>query len=285
MTTSVQSLLVALLVVTGCTSMSADSRGAAQLAGLEKLHHVIVIYQENWSFDSLYGKFPGADGLANAGERIRQVKQDGRPYTTLPQPLDTSKQPPVPDPRFPANLPVAPYDAARYVPADQKTGDIEGISWAWYSEGWNDAVAGRPDALFQFHHQPFNYFAPYAEGTATRVEHLKDIEDLFAALRTGNVPAVAFVKPIGAHNEHPGYADLLRGQQYVATLVKAVQDSAVWKNSVIIITYDEGGDAGTMFRHREAIAGAPASAFRRSSSRPTPNAASSITRPMRPFQS
>src|SRR5207244_264429 len=56
---------------------------------------------------------------------------------------------------------------------------------------------------------------------------------------TGNVPAVAFVKPIGAHNEHPGYADLLRGQQYVATLVKAVQDSAVWKNSVII-TYDEG---------------------------------------------
>jgi len=239
MTTSVQSLLVALLVVTGCTSMSADSRGAAQLAGLEKLHHVIVIYQENWSFDSLYGRFPGADGLANAGERIRQVKQDGRPYTTLPQPLDTSKQPPVPDPRFPANLPVAPYDAARYVPADQKTGDIEGISWAWYSEGWNDAVAGRPDALFQFHHQPFNYLAPYAEGTATRVEHLKDIEDLFAALRTGNVPAVAFVKPIGAHNEHPGYADLLRGQQYVATLVKAVQDSAVWKNSVII-TYDEG---------------------------------------------
>src|SRR2546426_10868789 len=128
MTTSVQSLLVALLVVTGCTSMSADSRGAAQLAGLEKLHHVIVIYQENWSFDSLYGKFPGADGLANAGERIRQVKQDGRPYTTLPQPLDTSKQPPVPDPRFPANLPVAPYDAARYVPADQKTGDIVNLA-------------------------------------------------------------------------------------------------------------------------------------------------------------
>jgi acid phosphatase len=117
----------------------------------------------------------------------------------------------------------------------------KGISWAWYSEGWNDAVAGRPDPLFQFHHQPFNYFAPYAEGTAARAEHLKDIEDFFAALRTGNLPTMAFVKPIGAHNEHPGYADLLRGQQYVATLVKAVQDSAVWRNSAIIITYDEGG--------------------------------------------
>ena len=70
---------------------------------------------------------------------------------------------------------------------------------------------------------------------------MKDIADFFAALRTGNLPAVAFVKPIGAHNEHPGYADLLTGQQYVATLVKAVQDSAVWQNSAIIITYDEGG--------------------------------------------
>jgi phospholipase C len=53
--------------------------------------------------------------------------------------------------------------------------------------------------------------------------------------------AVAFVKPIGAYNEHMGYTDLLRGQQYVADLVKAVQGSAVWKDSVIIITYDEAG--------------------------------------------
>ena len=117
----------------------------------------------------------------------------------------------------------------------------KGISWAWYSGGWNDAVAGHPDALFQFHHQPFNYFAPYAEGTAARAEHLKDIEEFLAALRTGNLPAVAFVKPIGAYNEHMGYTDLLRGQQYVADLVKAVQGSAVWKDSVIIITYDEAG--------------------------------------------
>src|SRR5207244_9543298 len=70
----------------------------------------------------------------------------------------------------------------------------KGISWAWYSEGWNDAVAGRPDALFQFHHQPFNYFARYADGMAARAEHLKDIEDFFAALRDNNLPAVAFVK-------------------------------------------------------------------------------------------
>src|SRR5439155_24039000 len=112
-----------LMLATSCTSMPGDSQRAGS-PGLEKIQHVIVIYQENWSFDGLYGKFPGADGIANAGERIRQMKKDGTPYTTLPQPLDTSKNPPIPDLRFPADLPVAPYDAAQYVPADQKTGDI-----------------------------------------------------------------------------------------------------------------------------------------------------------------
>jgi len=70
-TRKTQAIAVAALL---CFLFSAG-RVAAQSAGLEKIQHVIVIYQENWSFDGLYGKFPGADGLANAGERIRQMKK------------------------------------------------------------------------------------------------------------------------------------------------------------------------------------------------------------------
>src|SRR5260370_4811966 len=81
----------------------------------------------------------------------------------------------------------------------------KGISWAWYSGGWNDAVAGHPDPLFQFHHPPFNYFAPYAKRASVRAEHLKDIDDLLAVLRTVNPPAVAFVQPICAYHDHTGY--------------------------------------------------------------------------------
>ena len=33
---------------------------------LNNIEHIIVIYQENWSFDALYGNFPGANGVANA---------------------------------------------------------------------------------------------------------------------------------------------------------------------------------------------------------------------------
>jgi len=31
---------------------------------VKELKHIIIIYQENWSFDSLYGQFPGANGYA-----------------------------------------------------------------------------------------------------------------------------------------------------------------------------------------------------------------------------
>src|SRR5258708_20011930 len=36
------------------------------VAALHSIRHIVVIYQENWSLDSLYGLFPGANGLANA---------------------------------------------------------------------------------------------------------------------------------------------------------------------------------------------------------------------------
>ncbi len=61
------------------------------------------------------------------------------------------------------------------------------------------------------------------------------------ALGNDSLPAVSFVKPLGANNEHPGYADLVQGQEYVKHLVEAVQGSKYWQDTAIIITYDENG--------------------------------------------
>lgn len=33
---------------------------------MNSIDHIIVVYQENWTFDGLYGSFPGANGIANA---------------------------------------------------------------------------------------------------------------------------------------------------------------------------------------------------------------------------
>lgn len=117
----------------------------------------------------------------------------------------------------------------------------KGVSWAWYSGGWNAAETGKPAEHFQFHHQPFAYYQRYAPGTEERRQHLKDASDFEAGIARGELPAVSFYKPIGALNEHPGYADLLSGERHVAELIDKLEHSALWKDTVIVVTYDEYG--------------------------------------------
>jgi len=147
---------------------------------------------------------------------------------------------------FSVNTPHPTVPAAQLVPNQTfaTIGDRlseKHISWAWYSGGWNDALAGHAGPLFQFHHQPFIYFANYADGTAAKAEHLKDEQDFLAALATGRLPAVSFVKPYGLDNEHPGYTDIITGEQHVQGLIDAVRASPHWNHTAIVITYDENG--------------------------------------------
>ena len=77
--------------------------------------------------------------------------------------------------------------------------------------------------------------------TTGPMAHLQDEQQFFQDVASEKLPPVSFIKPIGANNEHPGYANLVNGQQHVADLVAAVQQSNLWKDCVIIITYDENG--------------------------------------------
>ena len=349
--------------------------------GLEKINHVIVIYLENRSFDNLYGLFPGAEGIANAGPTSTQVDKDGKPYDKLPPVLNTNMKPVGIDTRFPQALDNKPYRADAYVKLEQITGDAwhryyqeqlqidggkmdkyvawsdagslvmgyydgspspvwqlakdytlmdhfhhagfggsffnhiymicgcapkfpnapadmiakldadgslvkdgavtpdgyavntlfaaggpypagyptarlvppqtdatigdrldeKGIDWAWYSGGWDDAVAGKPGPLFQFHHQPFAYFANYAVGTPGAKAHLKDEQDFIEGITKGELPPVVFFKPSGEDNEHPGYSSILAGEYHTNLLIDLIKRSPLWKDSAIIITYDENG--------------------------------------------
>ena len=122
------------------------------------------------------------------------------------------------------------------------------LDWAWYAEGWNEIIAGAtlneagtdPSTLFQYNHQPFVYFAAYAEGTPGRA-HLKDETDFVAAAKSGSLPAVAFIKPDGIDNEHPNYADVIHGDTHALDLIDAVRNGPNWQDTVIVVTYDEGG--------------------------------------------
>lgn len=115
------------------------------------------------------------------------------------------------------------------------------VSWAWYADGWNDAVAGRKNEdNFQYHHQPFVFYANFAPDSPARAEHLRDKSQLFTDLK-GNFPQVAFFKPAGRKNQHPGYATMAEADQELNEIVEAIRGSAIWPNTAIVITYDENG--------------------------------------------
>jgi phospholipase C len=115
------------------------------------------------------------------------------------------------------------------------------ISWAWYSGGWDSALAGKPDPTFQFHHQPFIYFANFADGTKAKADHLKDETAFITAAKNGTLPSVSFVKPLGINNEHPGYSDVEGGENHTVELVNDILNGPNGDDAVIIITYDENG--------------------------------------------
>jgi phospholipase C len=145
------------------------------------------------------------------------------------------------------------------------------VSWAWYAGGWsnadgdvgapgwtngngptcadpdsspNPAFPYCPNKVFQYHHQPFNYYANYAPGTPGRA-HLQD-EVAFQQLaqasgKSCQLDQVSFVKPIGLENEHPGYTSEIRGSDHLVDLLKLIEGSACAKNTMVVVTYDEFG--------------------------------------------
>lgn len=115
------------------------------------------------------------------------------------------------------------------------------ISWAWYAGGWNAALAGNAHPSFQFHHQPFVYFSAFQDDSNAKTQHLKDENDFLADLEKGTLPAVAFYKPLGEFNLHPGYANVASGDAHIRDLLQKIEQSPQWKNTVVIVTFDENG--------------------------------------------
>jgi acid phosphatase len=350
------------------------------LSDLKKIKHVIVIFQENWSFDGLYGNFPGANGLSNAKlENFKQVDLIGQPYSSLLVCIDTRNG--YPYPQIPVDLPNAPFNLNAYLPMDTITGDAihhfyheqyqisggmmnrfaaysnaggfavsyydisetsmgllakeyvlcdnwfhscyggsmcgalwlftaqmplwpnpptdviarllpsgilikdglasadgyaindaepfyppykkgtpekmrvppqqymtigdlltkKGVSWKWYAEGWNDALAGNADPTFAFHHQAPVYFTQFAPGTKMRQEHLVDLEQFHTDLEQNQVPSVSIIRSLDKFSQHPSDGSLIEGLDWCANFIKRIQASTIWEECVIIVAYDENG--------------------------------------------
>ena len=104
----------------------------------------------------------------------------------------------------------------------------------------------RPVPNFQYHHQPFNYFAAYRAGhQAARASICRDGgldgTEFIKAIDAGTLPQVTFYKPQGNLNEHAGYADVQSGDQHIADVVAHLEKSPQWAHMLVVVTYDENG--------------------------------------------
>ncbi len=159
----------------------------------------------------------------------------------------------------------------------QNIGDLltaKGISWGSFMGGFDLTITnpspgsgtgckrmspampanGGPTADYIPHHAFFQYWASTANPTHARptvppskygttadtgANHEYDIHDFFDALNADNLPAVSFLKAPANMDGHAGYSDPLLEQEFVVNTINTIQKSKFWRNTAIIISYDD----------------------------------------------
>jgi phospholipase C len=115
----------------------------------------------------------------------------------------------------------------------------QGVTWAWYTGGWNDALLGKPSERYTWGRSPFQYFQAYADNTEGKKNHLRDEADFFEALKKSTLPSVSFVDPLPS-----GGSDLVaftESQKKLQDFVSALEKSSVWSSCVLIVTSADNG--------------------------------------------
>jgi phospholipase C len=79
-------------------------------------------------------------------------------------------------------------------------------------------------------------------------QNIVPVDQFLTDAQNGTLPQVAFVEPASAEglDEHPadigsGAVDIQQGAKFVASLINGFMSSQSWKDSVFILTWDEGG--------------------------------------------
>jgi phospholipase C len=75
----------------------------------------------------------------------------------------------------------------------------------------------------------------------------RPMETFFAQAAAGQLPSYSYLDPYflgedqgGSNDDHP-HADILRGQSFLSRVADALVNSPQWKNSALVVTYDEWG--------------------------------------------
>ena len=164
----------------------------------------------------------------------------------------------------------ADYDPAFDLPDVQQDIDkiaghgVKAINWGWYQQGYNhesnDSSANASHDGYVAHHNAPEYFGYIANNPITAT-HLHGLTDFFSDIKAKRLPSSGVfyirggygnlqgIKPMDpnpklakvfyGNDDHPGYSDSQISEALLANEINAIADSPYWKESAILIAYDE----------------------------------------------
>ncbi|HEV3112889.1 MAG TPA: alkaline phosphatase family protein [Candidatus Binataceae bacterium] len=153
----------------------------------------------------------------------------------------------------------------------KNVGDLlnaKGITWGWFEGGFDLAIENpngttgckrshtsevftTPKVDYIPHHEPFQYYPQTANplhkrptsvamiGKTDQANHQYDINDFFAAVNNGNMPAVSYLKASGYQDGHAGYSSPLDEQTFLVNTINFLQARPEWASTAILITWDD----------------------------------------------
>lgn len=153
----------------------------------------------------------------------------------------------------------------------KNVGDLlnaKNITWGWFEGGFRPTATNNGVAVcgsthtniggavvkdYVPHHQPFQYYKSTANphhlppsatakiGQTDQANHQYDLQDFWAAVNAGNMPAVSFLKAAAYQDGHAGtsYSDPLDEQTFLVNTINQLQKSSAWSSTAVIIAYDD----------------------------------------------
>ncbi|MGI8667349.1 MAG: phospholipase C [Jatrophihabitans sp.] len=153
------------------------------------------------------------------------------------------------------------------------------VTWGWFQGGFKPTtpyagagsyavcgashtnIGGASVVDYSPHHSPFSYYAStsnphhlppssvWAIGHTDQANHNYDLSDFNAAISAGVLPAVSFLKAPEYQDGHAAYSDPIDEQHFLVSEINAVQKSQFWKDTAIVIAYD---DSDGWYDHQSA---------------------------------
>ena len=147
--------------------------------------------------------------------------------------------------------------------------NARGVTWGWFQGGFapttpagssskyaicgatHTNVGGASVVDYSPHHSPFQYYASTSNphhlppssvakiGKTDQANHQYDLTDFNRSITAGSLPAVSFLKAPEYQDGHAGYSDPIDEQHFLVSEINALQKSADWKNTAVVVAYDD----------------------------------------------